>query len=97
MAFTPLHANNLTAVCYKRRLNVAKGRITHIAISRALQSCTCGVSSLAYTLGGDVQRYTRAEMAGGWRCMVGRYVRGPMRTRSTRRTSPRKQRTTVCE
>jgi hypothetical protein len=63
MAFTPLHANNLTAVCYKRRLNVAKGRITHIAISRALQCCTCGVSSLAYTLGGDVQRYTRAEMA----------------------------------
>ena len=25
------------------------------------------------------------------------YVRGPMRTRSTRRTSPRKKRPTVCE
>lgn len=32
-------------------------------ISRVLQRCTCGVSSLAYTLGGDVQRCTRAEMA----------------------------------
>lgn len=63
MAFTPLHANNLTAMCHKRRLNVAKGRITHIAISRALQRCTCRVSTLAYTLGGGVQRCTRAEMA----------------------------------